>query len=147
MALKKLKPLQQTPDQSGRLDFSEFNLRTHYNWDVELFSWKTTSHKDHLEVGLPNSRLLSSLIGMWSYMKITLCFFLIIIIFSQFKRQVASNWGLDFLQSLHFYAIPASSYFMVSDSQCVRWSQLAWNHENTLKLSFTILPLHINYDD
>ena len=26
---------------------------------VELFSWKTTSHKDHLEVCLPNSRVLS----------------------------------------------------------------------------------------
>ena len=39
---------------------------------LELFSWKTTSHKDHLEVCLPNSRLLSGLIGMWSSMKITL---------------------------------------------------------------------------
>ena len=29
-------------------------------------------HKDHLEVCLPNSRLLSGLIGMWSSMKITL---------------------------------------------------------------------------
>ena len=28
--------------------------------------------KDHLEVGLPNSRLLSDLIGIWSSMKITL---------------------------------------------------------------------------
>ena len=37
-----------------------------------LFSWKTTSHKDHLEVCLLNSRLLSGLIGMWSSMKITL---------------------------------------------------------------------------
>ena len=26
---------------------------------VELFSWKTTSHKDHLKVCLPNSRLVS----------------------------------------------------------------------------------------
>ena len=45
---------------------------------LELFSWKTTSHKDHLEVFLPNSRLLSSLIciGMWSSMKITQCLFL-----------------------------------------------------------------------
>ena len=42
---------------------------------LELFSWKTTSYKDNLEVGLPNSRLLSSLIWMWSNMKITLCFF------------------------------------------------------------------------
>ena len=40
-----------------------------------LFSWKTTSHKDHLEVFLPNSRLLSGLIGMWSPMKITLLVF------------------------------------------------------------------------
>ena len=40
---------------------------------IELFSWKTTSHKDHLEVCLlPNSRLLSDLIGMWSSMKIAL---------------------------------------------------------------------------
>ena len=39
---------------------------------MELFSWKTTSHKDHLEVYLPNSRLLSGLIRMWSSVKITL---------------------------------------------------------------------------
>ena len=38
---------------------------------LELCSWKTTSHKDLLEVCLPNSRLLSGLIGMWSSMKIT----------------------------------------------------------------------------
>ena len=29
-------------------------------------------HKNHLEVFLPNSRLLPGLIGMWSSMKITL---------------------------------------------------------------------------
>ena len=29
---------------------------------VELFSWKTTSHKDHLEVCLSNSKLLSGFI-------------------------------------------------------------------------------------
>ena len=40
--------------------------------EVELFSWKTTSLKDHLEVCLPNSRLLSGRIAMWSSMKITL---------------------------------------------------------------------------
>ena len=40
--------------------------------EVELFSWKTTSHKYHLEVCLPNSRLLSGLTGMWSSMKIAL---------------------------------------------------------------------------
>ena len=39
---------------------------------LELFSWKTTSHKDNIEVCLPNSQLLSGLIGMWSPMKITL---------------------------------------------------------------------------
>ena len=39
---------------------------------VELFSWKTTSHKDHLEVCLPNSKLLSDFIGMLSSMKINL---------------------------------------------------------------------------
>ena len=44
---------------------------------VELFSWKTTSHKYHLEVCLPNSRLLSGLIGMWSSMKITLHIFFV----------------------------------------------------------------------
>ena len=32
----------------------------------------TISHNDHLEVGLPISRLLSGLSGMWSSMKITL---------------------------------------------------------------------------
>ena len=42
---------------------------------LELFSWKTTSHKAHLEVCLPKSRLLSGLIGMWSCMKITLIIF------------------------------------------------------------------------
>ena len=39
---------------------------------VELFSGKTTSHKDNLEVCLPNSRILSCHIGMWSSMKISL---------------------------------------------------------------------------
>ena len=39
---------------------------------LELFSWKTTSHKDHLEVYLPISRVLYGLSGMWSSMKITL---------------------------------------------------------------------------
>ena len=38
---------------------------------LELFSWMTTSHQDHLEVCLSNSRLLSGLIGMWSSMNIT----------------------------------------------------------------------------
>ena len=38
----------------------------------DWFSWKITSHKDHFEVCLPNSRLLSGLIRMWSSMKITL---------------------------------------------------------------------------
>ena len=38
---------------------------------VESFSWRTISHKDHLEVCLPISRLLSVLSGMWSSMKIT----------------------------------------------------------------------------
>ena len=37
-----------------------------------IISWKTTSHKDHLEVCFPNSRLLSGLYGMWSSMKMTL---------------------------------------------------------------------------
>ena len=32
---------------------------------VQLFLLKTTSNKDQLEVCLPNSRLLSGLIGMW----------------------------------------------------------------------------------
>ena len=35
---------------------------------VELFSWKTTFHIDYFEVCLPNSSLLSGLIGMWSSM-------------------------------------------------------------------------------
>ena len=39
---------------------------------VELFSWKATSHKDHYEVCLPISRLLSGLYGMWSSIKTTL---------------------------------------------------------------------------
>ena len=42
------------------------------NKNVELFSWKTTSHQDHLKVCLRISRLLSGLHGMWSSMKITL---------------------------------------------------------------------------
>ena len=33
--------------------------------DIELFSWKTTSHKDHLEVCLPMCRLLSGLYCLW----------------------------------------------------------------------------------
>ena len=40
--------------------------------NVELFSWNTTTHKDHLEDSLPKRRLLSGLIGMWSSMKISL---------------------------------------------------------------------------
>ena len=40
--------------------------------EVELFSWKTTSLKDHLEVWLPNSWLPSGINVMWSSMKITL---------------------------------------------------------------------------
>ena len=39
---------------------------------LELFSWKTTSQKDHLEVCLPNSRHLSGLIGMLPSIKIIL---------------------------------------------------------------------------
>ena len=39
---------------------------------VQLFSWKTTFHKDHLEVCLPNSRLVHGLLGIWASMKITL---------------------------------------------------------------------------
>ena len=39
---------------------------------LELFSWKTASHKDYLEVCQNNSRLLSGLIGMCSSMKIIL---------------------------------------------------------------------------
>ena len=42
---------------------------------IEVFSWKTISHKDHLEVCLPNIILLSGLIGIWSSMKITLPLF------------------------------------------------------------------------
>ena len=48
---------------------SYFYIIKHFK---ELFSWKTTSLKAHLEVCLPKSRLLSGLIGMWSSMKITL---------------------------------------------------------------------------
>ena len=40
--------------------------------ELELFLWKTAFNKDCLEVCLPNSRLLSDLIGIWSFMKITL---------------------------------------------------------------------------
>ena len=63
-----------------------YRITTQY---VELFSWKTTSHKDHLEleVCLPNSRLLSGLIGMWSCMKITLNFILKSS-FPHFKREL-----------------------------------------------------------
>ena len=59
---------------------------------VELFSWKTTSHKDHLEVCLPNSRLLSGLIGMWSSTKITLSTY-------------------SSLMLMHFYAAPRSKIY------------------------------------
>ena len=38
---------------------------------IELFSWKTTSHNDHLEICQPIRRLLSGLYGMWSSIKIT----------------------------------------------------------------------------
>ena len=38
---------------------------------VELFSWKTTCYNDHLELCLPNTRLLSGLFWMWYFMKIT----------------------------------------------------------------------------
>ena len=51
---------------------------------IELFSWKSTSHKDRLEVFLPYSRLPSGILGMWTSMKITLppasTFILIIIL-------------------------------------------------------------------
>ena len=40
--------------------------------EVELFSWKTTSNKDQLEVCLPKSSLLSGLIGMSFSMEISL---------------------------------------------------------------------------
>ena len=40
--------------------------------NIELFSRNTTSHKDHFKVCLPNNRLLTGIIGMWSSMKITL---------------------------------------------------------------------------
>ena len=39
---------------------------------VELLSWKTTSHEEHLDVCLPNGRLQSGLLRKWSSMKITL---------------------------------------------------------------------------
>ena len=48
--------------------------------EVELFSWKTTSNKDHIEVCLPNGRLLSGPIGMWSSMKITLINYILLLI-------------------------------------------------------------------
>ena len=38
----------------------------------ELFSWKTTSQKDHLEVCPPIFVLIAGLYGMLSSMKITL---------------------------------------------------------------------------
>ena len=54
--------------------FILYSLSSYRCKDVELFSWKTTYNKDHLEACLPNSRLLiSGLFGMWSSMKITLC--------------------------------------------------------------------------
>ena len=38
---------------------------------LELFSWKATFHKDHLEVRLPIRRLISGLYGMlWPSMKL-----------------------------------------------------------------------------
>ena len=43
-----------------------------------LFSWKATFHKVHLEVCLPNNRLLSGLSEMWSSMKITVHLFFLI---------------------------------------------------------------------
>ena len=53
--------------------WQDFPMENHSSTrQVELISWKTTSHKDQLEICLPNSRLLSCLIGMWSSMKITL---------------------------------------------------------------------------
>ena len=53
----------------------QFQLRCYMVlYDIELFSWKITSNKDHLELCLANRRLLSGLFGMWSSMKITLCY-------------------------------------------------------------------------
>ena len=40
--------------------------------DIEVFSWRTTSLKDQIEVCLPRNKLLSCLHGMWSCMKICL---------------------------------------------------------------------------
>ena len=71
---------------------------------LELFSWKTTTHKDHLDVCLPNSRLLSGLTRMWSCLKITLFSYrfykfhqqAVIIIFYLF----ADSWSKLQLESL-----------------------------------------------
>ena len=57
---------------------SSFNVSLNYqlqlleNNKIDIFSSKITSHKDHLKVCLPDSRLLYGLIGMWSSMIITL---------------------------------------------------------------------------
>ena len=85
--------------------------------NIELFSWKTTSNKDHLEVCLPNSRLLSGLIGMWSSMKIT-------IVSHQVRCNSLKHFSdyIDFSFSIQLKVLKAK----VSDHTFTNW----WQYDN-----------------
>ena len=69
---------------------------------VELFSWKTTSHKDHLEVCLPNSRLLSywDVVLHENYSIINLYLWFLSIFFNSRKSQ------FHFLIKVHLLRLP-----------------------------------------
>ena len=57
----------------------KIDLMRFYDTLLKSFSLKITSHKDHLEVCLTISILLSGLSKMWSSMKISLIFRLVIL--------------------------------------------------------------------
>ena len=86
---------------------------------LELFSCKTKSNDDHLEVWLPDSMLLSDLIGLWFSMKITL------IIYDQYILNLYATL------LLRLCAIIKPNLFRLVAMQCSTWAAtntcLNWN--------------------
>ena len=69
---------------------------------VEIFSWKTTSHKDHFEVCLPHSWLLSGLIVVGLPWKLLYSNYKMTLTSLYLLRQVAGNYILLFWNVLVF---------------------------------------------
>ena len=82
----------------------------------ELFSWKTTPYKDHLEVCLPNSWLLSDLIGMWSSIKIVkLCVHFCVCVSKSLRKWTQTDTKVTFHPPPTTHHHPPENFF---------WSQM-----------------------